>query len=111
MSQCISSKARGCIAIACGLALLAASSHPAPGLTKIKTKLGIEMVLIPAGEFMMGSNTGGADEKPVHKVKVSAFYMDTHLVTQRSYEALMRTLEEPHQPRGTSAVVRCGKVL
>jgi formylglycine-generating enzyme required for sulfatase activity len=27
-----------------------------------------EMVVVPAGSFMMGSNDGGIDEKPVHKV-------------------------------------------
>ena len=29
-----------------------------------------EMVVVPAGEFTMGSNDGGADEKPVHKVTI-----------------------------------------
>jgi formylglycine-generating enzyme required for sulfatase activity len=46
------------------------------------------MVLIPAGEFMMGSEQAGADARPVHRVLVSAFYMDTHEVTQSSYEEL-----------------------
>jgi hypothetical protein len=30
-----------------------------------------EMIVVPAGEFMMGSNNGGKDEKPVHKVTIS----------------------------------------
>src|SRR5436190_23600351 len=47
------------------------------------------MVLIPAGDFMMGSEKAGADAKPVHKVMVSAFYMDAREVTQKSYEELM----------------------
>ena len=47
------------------------------------------MVLIPAGEFMMGSEQAGSDTQPVHKVFVSAFYMDTREVTQKSYEELM----------------------
>ena len=29
-----------------------------------------EMVVIPAGEFMMGSNDGDSDEEPVHKVAI-----------------------------------------
>jgi formylglycine-generating enzyme required for sulfatase activity len=29
-----------------------------------------EMVVIPAGEFMMGSNDGAANERPVHKVTI-----------------------------------------
>ena len=45
-----------------------------------------EMVLIPAGEFQMGSNhTGDSNEKPVHTVYVDAFYMDIHEVTVGQY--------------------------
>lgn len=39
------------------------------------------MVLIPAGAFMMGSDDGDSDEKPVHEVYVDAFYLDQHEVT------------------------------
>jgi formylglycine-generating enzyme required for sulfatase activity len=50
----------------------------------------IEMVLIPAGEFEMGSNDGGRDEKPVHKVKIlRSFYMGKYVVTQAQYEKVM----------------------
>jgi len=69
---------------------LAGTTHTSPGLTKIKTRSGVEMVLVPAGQFVMGSNTGSADEKPPHTVRVGSFYLDTNLVTQRSYEALMK---------------------
>ena len=34
------------------------------------------MVLVPAGTFEMGSNTGSFDEKPVHAVHVDAFHID-----------------------------------
>ncbi len=37
----------------------------------------------------MGDDTGDTDEKPTHKVQLSAFYMDTHEVTQKAYETLM----------------------
>jgi len=73
------------------IAVLGTDTRSAQTRETIKTKLGIEMILIPAGEFMMGNAQGGADERPVHKVKVSAFYMDTNLVTQQQYETLMRT--------------------
>ena len=43
------------------------------------------MVLIPAGEFRMGSNSGDTDEKPVHSVYVDAFYMDKYEVTNAQY--------------------------
>ena len=43
------------------------------------------MVLIPAGEFQMGSNDGEDDEKPVHTVHVDAFYMDIYEVTNAQH--------------------------
>ncbi|MCF6174142.1 MAG: formylglycine-generating enzyme family protein [Victivallaceae bacterium] len=58
-------------------------------LQQITTKSGIKMVLIPGGTFMLGSTKGKADEKPVHKVKVSSFYMDVYEVTQAAYMKMM----------------------
>ena len=50
-----------------------------------------EMVLIPAGEFLMGSDDDEADygEKPVHSVYVDAFYMDKYLVTNARYKVFV----------------------
>ena len=48
-----------------------------------------DMVLIPAGEFKMGSNDGDADEKSVHTVYVDAFYMDKYEVTNVQYKAFV----------------------
>ena len=47
------------------------------------------MVLIPAGEFRMGSNSGSSNEKPVHSVYVDAFYMDKYEVTNAQYAAFL----------------------
>ena len=47
------------------------------------------MVLIEAGEFRMGSNSGSAAEKPVHSVYVDAFYMDEYEVTNAQYAAFL----------------------
>jgi formylglycine-generating enzyme len=51
--------------------------------TIIKAKDGSEMVLIPAGEFWMGSPQakGRGDEHPQRQVFVQTFYMDKTLVT------------------------------
>ena len=44
-------------------------------------------VLIPAGKFMMGSNEGYSDSKPVHQVTITkSFYMGKYEVTQAEYE-------------------------
>ena len=55
-----------------------------------KKKIPEGMVKIPAGTFMMGSNDGGSDEKPVHKVSVAAFYMDKYEVTVEKYEKFLK---------------------
>jgi len=49
-------------------------------------KDGAPMVLIPAGEFTMGTHYGNRDEKPVHKVYLDAFYMDKYEVTNEQYK-------------------------
>ncbi len=49
--------------------------------------LGFEMVLIPAGDFDMGSDALPAS-KPVHTVHVDAFYLATHEMTQQLWAAL-----------------------
>ena len=46
------------------------------------------MVLIPEGEFQMGSNDGDADndEQPVHTVHLDAFYIDANEVTNGEFK-------------------------
>ena len=60
-------------------------------LSTIFGKDGAKMVLIPAGDFRMGSNDSQADddEKPVHTVYVNAFYMDTYEVTNAQFKAFV----------------------
>ena len=43
------------------------------------------MVFIPAGSFDMGSNEDYSDEKPVHRVELSSFYMAIYQVTNAQY--------------------------
>jgi len=52
----------------------------------IKTKSGIEMVVIPGGSFEMGSKKGASDELPVHRVWVSSFLMDRYEVAQDEFK-------------------------
>lgn len=47
------------------------------------------MVRIPGGSFQMGSRDGSDDESPVHEVRIDAFLMDIHEVTQEHFETLM----------------------
>lgn len=53
----------------------------------------LEMVGIPAGEFLMGSPdsdpSAHENEKPQHRVKVGAFAIGKYPITQEQYEAVM----------------------
>jgi eukaryotic-like serine/threonine-protein kinase len=53
----------------------------------------LEMVEIPAGEFMMGSPVGelqrGNDESPQHQVRVPGFYMGRFTVTHAQWQRVM----------------------
>ena len=62
---------------------------PAPG-EAITSADGRTMVLIPAGEFTMGTNTADPEnwlnEGPAHTVHVDAFYIDRHEVTNANFK-------------------------
>jgi formylglycine-generating enzyme required for sulfatase activity len=63
---------------------------PSESSKTLRNGLGMEFVLIPAGEFMMGSNNGDSDEKPVHQVRISTpFYLGQYEVTQGQWQAIM----------------------
>ena len=54
----------------------------------------LELVLIPAGKFLMGSPDSDKDsfpfEKPQHRVRITKpFYLSKFLVTQEQWEAVM----------------------
>ncbi|MFM8296820.1 MAG: formylglycine-generating enzyme family protein, partial [Microcystaceae cyanobacterium] len=48
----------------------------------------LEMIKIPAGSFMMGSNEYD-NEKPPHQVTLKEFYLGKYPVTQEQYQAVM----------------------
>lgn len=55
---------------------------------KIDTGL-VEMVEVEGGTFLMGSDKGEADEKPVHEVKIANFLIGKYSVTQELWENIM----------------------
>jgi formylglycine-generating enzyme required for sulfatase activity len=60
----------------------------AGGVQVIKTRCGMDMVPIPAGQFTMGVSEGPVDAKPAHQVKVDGFLMDQHEITQEAYQSV-----------------------
>lgn len=52
----------------------------------VKEKDGAQMVLIPAGEFVMGSKEWFNDEQPSRKVYLDNFYIDKYEVTNAQYK-------------------------
>ena len=66
------------------------------GPTTISTKSGIDMVVIPAGSFEMGSKAGRDDEKPPHTVWINSFLMDKTEMTQTAWELVGKSEALPN---------------
>lgn len=50
----------------------------------------MEMIYIPAGLSYQGSDIGRYDEKPLHKVKLDAFFIDIHEVTNVQFAGFVQ---------------------
>ena len=62
--------------------------HPYGAITWEKD--GAEMVLIPEGEFQMGTPAAKNARSPSHAIYVDEFYIDTHEVTRAKYEEFLK---------------------
>jgi formylglycine-generating enzyme required for sulfatase activity len=69
-----------------------ATALPQPPAT-ITGKDGAPMVLVPAGEFTMGSEQGDDDEQPVHRVVLDRFYLDTFEVTNGRFAKFVEAIQ------------------
>jgi formylglycine-generating enzyme required for sulfatase activity/tRNA A-37 threonylcarbamoyl transferase component Bud32 len=60
-----------------------------PATQTIKVRVweadGAEMVFVPAGEFVMGSENLGDDERPAHRVYLDDFWIDRYEVTNERF--------------------------
>ncbi len=72
-------------------------SAPARLPSTFASVTGAEMVLVPTGEFIMGSNAADAapNEQPLTPVKLSAFYLSRHPITNAQYERF----DPPHRQK------------
>jgi len=55
-------------------------------------------VLIPATSFLMGSNDGADNERPVHRVSLDAFQLAVHQVTNAEYDLFLQATGHPPPP-------------
>jgi len=65
------------------------SFEPPPKPGKILSDQLIDMVFVKGGSFQMGSNDGADDEKPVHSVTLSDYYIGKYEVTQKQWKVIM----------------------
>jgi len=54
-----------------------------------------DVVLVPAGEFIMGSQEGSPDERPAWRVCLEAFYIDRYQVTNAQYARFLNAVGGP----------------
>ncbi len=47
-----------------------------------------QMIIVEEGEFLMGFHEGGFNERPVHLVKLSSFYIGKYPITQKEWKIL-----------------------
>ena len=65
---------------------------------------GAVMVFVPAGPFTMGTDDGPRDERPAHRVEISAFYIDKHEVSWKRF--LASSAEVSREPNSRRRVPR-----
>ncbi len=78
------------------------SENKAPQATDAGKFVAPVMVAIPAGNYLMGSDTGAEDEKPLHHVTIEAFSMSKHEITMQQYRvfAIANGLPAPQFAEG-----------
>lgn len=72
------------------------SGGPAPGGPTGKD--GASMLVIPEGEFLMGSNDGAANERPEHKVWLKRYAIDQYEVTISLYAKFLESAKHGAPP-------------
>jgi predicted Zn finger-like uncharacterized protein len=93
-------------------------TRPAPRVISVNLARGVklEMVLIPAGEFLMGSTSSdkdaGSNEYPLHRVRITKpFYLGKYPVTQEQWQSLMgndpSASRDPKEPVGWATWEDC----
>ena len=65
---------------------------------------------IPAGEFLMGASDAEEDERPVHRVNISEFFIGRFPVTHDEYARFVRATGHPAPAiRGLPLIAAAGR--
>jgi len=63
------------------------------GKSKVSSIDGMNLVYVPSGDFLMGTEIGLTDEQPVHKVYLDAYWVDQTEVTNSMYARCVKAGE------------------
>lgn len=70
--------------------------------------LNFKMIFVKGGTFQMGNYSGDDDEKPVHSVTVSNFYMGEFEVTQALWQEVMGSTVYQQRDKANTSWPMCG---
>lgn len=71
------------------------TEQPPPVTTAQPAKPVREMILIQGGDFIMGSNSSGEEQKGEHRVNVPSFFIDKYEVTNAEYAEFLKATGRP----------------
>ncbi len=74
------------------------------GQTWVSPEDNMVLVCVPAGDFIMGSNDGDGDEKPLHTVYLDAYWIDQTEVTNAMYALCVKAGVCPLPPNAYNNV-------
>ena len=90
-----SAAAAAVVASAAGSPSAAKGGLAATGPSGKDDSLDATMVSVAAGDFMMGSDSGDSDEKPVHEVRLDAYLISAFETTWADYERFCAATGKP----------------
>ena len=66
-----------------------------PGFRICHEQTGLELVYVPSGTFLMGSDDGPLDERPAHEVSITGFWIGRTEVTVAQWRMVTGTVPAP----------------
>jgi eukaryotic-like serine/threonine-protein kinase len=72
----------------CGEIITSTKKHAFYYTENLGNDITLDMVYIPSGSFMMGSDDN-INEQPIHEVTLKSFYISRYPITQPQYQAIM----------------------